>query len=225
MQQIEDFISNFTHELKTPMTAIMGYTKILKQDKYSNEDKEKALNYIYSETKRLEILNHKLLDLIGLSEDKIVISPIKTDLLFKEIESIAINRFFAIHIELDIAKQTILGDKELLITCIMNLIENAYKASDNDETIKIIGKIIKNKYKISIIDYGIGIKKEEIKRITEDFYMVDRSRSKKKNSYGLGLGLCTKILNFHNTKMHFKSKVNKGTEVSFCLEVVKNEEK
>lgn len=219
LKQREDFISNFTHELKTPMTSIMGYTKILKQDKYTKKDKEKALNYIYSETKRLEILSHKLLDLIGLSKDKIILSKINTKEFFEEIKDLANNRFPNISLNLDIKKETIIIDKELIITCIMNLVENAYKASDKDKKIKIIGQTILNKYKVSIIDNGIGIEKDEINRITEDFYMVDNSRSKKKDSYGLGLGLCTKILKFHNTKLNFESKKGKYTKVSFDLEV------
>ncbi len=217
----EDFISNFTHELKTPMTSIMGYARVLKYDKYSKEDKEKALSYIYSETKRLELLSHKLLDLIGLSEVKIIKNEINVKVLFQEIQNLAINRFPNIDLSLRIKEQIVLGDKELLITCIMNLIENAYKASDKDKRIKIIGKDFSDKYKISIIDNGVGIEKEEIERITEDFYMVDKSRSRSKGSYGLGLGICSKILKIHNTKLSFKSKVRKGTEVSFELEVKK----
>ncbi len=221
VKQREDFISNFTHELKTPMTSIIGYTKVLKQDKYSNEDKEKALSYICSETKRLEVFSHKLLDLIGLSEEKIVKENLNTKELFKEIESLIINRFSDINLNLDIKEQIVIGDKNLLITCIINLIENAYKASKDTKKINVIGETFKNKYKISVIDEGVGIKKEEIRRITEDFYMVDKSRSKKNGSYGLGLGLCTKILKNHNTKLNFKSKVGKGTIVSFELEVSK----
>jgi len=221
VKQREDFISNFTHELKTPMTSIIGYTKVLKQDKYSNEDKEKALSYICSETKRLEVFSHKLLDLIGLSEKKIVKENLNTKELFKEIESLIINRFSDINLNLDIKEQIVIGDKNLLITCIINLIENAYKASEDTKKINVIGETFKNKYKISVIDEGVGIKREEIRRIAEDFYMVDKSRSKKKGSYGLGLGLCTKILKIHNTKLNFKSKVGKGTIVSFELEVFK----
>ncbi len=225
VKQREDFISNFTHELKTPMTSIMGYTKVLKQNKYSQEDKEKALDYIYSETKRLETLSHKLLDLASLSEDKIILSDINTTEFFKEIKEIVSKRFQDLHLSLDIKEETILGDKELLTTCIMNLIENGYKASDKEKNIKIIGKSFENKYKIIIIDKGIGIKKEEIDRITEDFYMIDRSRSKRTGSYGLGLGIVSKILTFHHTKLNFKSKLNKGTEVSFDLEVTNIEKK
>ena len=225
VKQREDFISNFTHELKTPMTSIMGYTKVLKKDKYSKKDKEKALDYIYSETKRLEILSHKLLDLASLSEDKVILSDINTKEFFKEIKEIAIKRFQDLHLSLDIKEETILGDKELLTTCIMNLIENGYKASDKEKNIKIIGKSFKDKYKITIIDNGIGIKKEEIDRITEDFYMIDRSRSKRTGSYGLGLGIVSKILTLHHTKLNFKSELNKGTKVSFDLEVTNIHEK
>lgn len=225
VKQREDFISNFTHELKTPMTSIMGYTKVLKQNKYSKEDKEKALDYIYSETKRLEILSHKLLDLASLSEDKIILSDINTTEFFKEIKEIASKRFQDLHLSLDIKKENLLGDKELLITCIMNIIENGYKASDKEKNIKIIGKSFEDKYKITIVDKGIGIKKEEIDRITENFYMIDRSRGKITGSYGLGLGIVSKILTFHHTKLNFKSELNKGTEVSFDLEVANVEKK
>jgi signal transduction histidine kinase len=225
VKQREDFISNFTHELKTPMTSIMGYTKVLKKDKYSKEDKEKALDYIYSETKRLETLSHKLLDLASLSEDKIILSNINTTDFFKEIKEIASKRFQDIHINLDVKEETILGDKELLTTCIMNLIENGYKASDKEKNIEIIGKSFKDKYRITIIDNGIGIKKDEIDRITEDFYTIDRSRSKKTGSYGLGLGIVSKILALHHAKLNFKSELCKGTKVSFDLEMAENEEK
>lgn len=223
LKQREDFISNFTHELKTPMTSIIGFVKALKQDKYSDEDKEKALDYIYSETKRLDILSHKLLDLIGLSENQVDMSILDTSILFQEVKSLAFNRFPDIVLNLDVQKQNVFGDKELLVVCIMNLIENAYKASEESKDIKIVGKNLSDRYQISIIDKGIGIEKKEIKRIVEDFYMVDRSRSKKKGSYGLGLGLCSKILKLHNSELSFKSKVGKGTLVRFVLEV-KNEE-
>ena len=191
----------------------------------SKEDKEKALDYIYSETKRLEILSHKLLDLASLSEDKIILSDINTTEFFKEIKEIASKRFQDLNLSLDIKENTLLGDKELLTTCIMNLIENGYKASDKEKNIKIIGKSFEDKYKITIVDKGIGIKKEQIDRITEDFYMIDRSRSKRTGSYGLGLGIVSKILTFHHTKLNFKSELNKGTKVSFDLEVANVEKK
>ena len=107
---------------------------------------------------------------------------INTTDFFKEIKEIASKRFQDIHINLDVKEETILGDKELLTTCIMNLIENGYKASDKEKNIEIIGKSFKDKYRITIIDNGIGIKKDEIDRITEDFYTIDRSRSKKTGS-------------------------------------------
>lgn len=141
LKQREDFVSNITHELKTPMTSIMGYAKIWKQNKFNKQDKEKALNYIYSETKRLETLSHKLLELIGLKEEKINFDRINTKKLFKEIKDISTNRFQDINIVLEIKEETVLGDEELLITCIMNLIENAYKASETNKQLKSSGKL------------------------------------------------------------------------------------
>lgn len=221
----EDFVSNFTHELKTPMTSIMGYAKILKQDKYTKEDKEKALNYIYSESKRLEILSHKMLDLLELSAGQIELSTINTKKYFKKFEELATSRLNPIHLKLYIENCNILGDADLLTTCFMNLVENSKKASDETSEIKIVGKKKNGKYKISIIDKGIGIEDSELSRITESFYMVDRSRNKKKGGYGIGLSLCERIASLHNTNLKFESIVGKGTTVSLELEMIEYDTK
>lgn len=225
MRQREDFVSNFTHELKTPMTSIMGYAKVLKQDKYTKEDKEKAIDYIYSESKRLETLSHKLLDLLELSDGQINMALINTKEYFQEFEELAKARLNPINLKLDIENCDILGDVDLLTTCFMNLVENGKKASEENSEIKIVGKKQKDKYKISIIDKGIGMEDAELSRITESFYMVDRSRSKKKGGYGIGLSLCERIAKAHNTNLKFKSAIGKGTTVSLELEMVKYETK
>ncbi|MDE6141465.1 MAG: HAMP domain-containing histidine kinase, partial [Bacilli bacterium] len=225
VHQREDFVSNFTHELKTPMTSIMGYAKVLKQDKYTKEDKEKAIDYIYSESKRLETLSHKLLDLLELSDGQINMTTINTKEYFKEFEALAKARLNPINLKLDIENSNILGDADLLTTCFMNLVENGKKASEENSEIRIVGKKKKDKYKLWVIDKGIGIESKELSRITENFYMVDRSRSKKKGGYGIGLSLCERIAKLHNTNLTFESVVGEGTTVSLELEMVKNETK
>ena len=225
IKQREDFVSNFTHELKTPMTSIMGYAKVLKQDKYTKEDKEKALDYIYSESKRLETLSHKMLDLLELTETKISLSIINTREFFDSLLELANERLRPINIKMEIENRNIKADTDLLNTCLMNLLENAKKASSETAEIKIIGKSENKKYKVSIIDKGIGIEKKELSRITESFYMVDRSRNKKKGGYGIGLSLCERIAKVHNTNLKFESIVGEYTTVSFELEMSSNETK
>lgn len=216
----DEFVSNFTHELKTPMTSIMGYSKILKSNKYKDADKEKALNYIYSESKRLEILSHKLLDLLELSSGKIELKQMNTKHFFASLKDLALLRLGDMHLTMDVENKIVLGDEDLLNACFINLLENAKKASDEKTEIKIIGKEIENKYRVFISDKGEGIEEKELDRITESFYMVDRSRSKSKGGFGIGLSLCEKIAKLHQTSLKFKSKVGEGTTVFLDLEVV-----
>lgn len=215
----DDFVSNFTHELKTPMTSIMGYTKVLKSKKYKEKDKEKALDYIYSESKRLEVLSHKMLDLFKLSSGKIELKAIETKIFFYSFKNLALLRFGPINLTLDIEAKKVLGEEELLNVCFINLLENAIKASNKKSEIKIVGKEVKNKYQVFIIDNGEGIEEKELERITESFYMIDPSRSKSKGGYGIGLALCEKIANLHHTSLNFISQLGKGTMVSLELEV------
>ncbi len=219
LKQREDFIANFTHELKTPMTSIIGYTKILRQAKYSTEDKEKALNYIYSETKRLELLSHRLLELMELSANRIELQKIDAYELLQAALQLAEERLM-IEVHANVEHAYVLGERELLISCIMNLLENAKKASDNEINITLSGKKTDDGYQITISDHGIGMAQSELARIDESFYTVDKARSKKSGGYGLGLSLCTRILKLHDSELHIESEVGKGTDASFLLEIV-----
>lgn len=104
----------------------MGYTKILRQAKYTAADKEKALNYIYSETKRLELLSHRLLELMELSANRIELQKIDAYELLQEALQLAEERLM-IKIHCKAEHAYVLGEHELLISCIMNLLENAKK--------------------------------------------------------------------------------------------------
>lgn len=224
VKQREDFINGFTHELKTPMTVIMGYADLLRLKKCDEEISQKALNYIYSESKRLEKLSFKLMELMSLTEEKLELESIEVSSF---INNFVDNEDFNLtvnEIETDINKGYIKGDKELLEVVIRNLVENANKAEPKDNIIYIRGEVLGNKkYRISIIDKGKGIPKEHIARVTEDFYMVDKSRSRSNGGSGIGLSLVKKILEFHNTSLHIESKVGEGTIVYFDLKEAGNE--
>lgn len=223
VKQKNDFINGFTHEIKTPMTAIMGYADLLRLKKCDEEISKKGLNYIYFETKRLENLSFKLMELMSLTEDKIKMENIEvTDFLNKVIKSE--NNFMQdIKVELDLEKGIVVGDSELLEVVIRNLVENAKKAEPKDNKVLVKGENLEgNKYRISIIDKGKGIPKEHIKRVTEDFYMVDKSRSRKNGGSGIGLSLVKKILMLHKTDIYIESQENLGTIVYFELEEVES---
>lgn len=226
VKQREDFINGFTHELKTPMTVIMGYADLLRLKKCDEEISQKALNYIYTESKRLETLSLKLMQLMSLSDERLELEKIEVKSF---INNFVDNEDFNLtnnEIEIDTDKYYVKGDKALLEVVIRNLVENANKAEPKDNKIYIKGEIIGNKkYRISVSDKGKGIPKEHIARVTEDFYMVDKSRSRSNGGSGIGLSLVKKILEFHQSILHIDSKVGEGTTIYFDLKGAEDENK
>lgn len=133
IKQREDFINGFTHEIKTPMTAIIGYADMLRLKKCDEEVTKTALNYIYSEAKRLEILSHKLMNLMSLKTDKIEFEIVNVKEFFNKI--IAKEILSDIEIKIQVQEAEIRADKSLLEVVIKNLIENAKKAKPKDKIV------------------------------------------------------------------------------------------
>lgn len=218
IQAKDDFITGFSHEIKTPMTAIIGYSDLLRLKKCDEKVTATALHYIYSEAKRLEDLSYKLLALMELTEDRIEFVPV----LIKEFVQKVVRKMELeeIELELNLQEAKVKIDESLLEVVIRNLIQNAKKAEPKDKKIVILGKCLENhRYRICVIDKGIGIPKEHLERVTEDFYMVDKSRSRQNGGTGIGLSLCKKILEFHHSEIKIESEENVGTKVFFELEV------
>lgn len=226
VKQKDDFITGFTHELKTPMTAIMGYADMLRLKKCDEEVSQKALNYIYSEAKRLEKLSYKLMMLMSLSDEKIELKKVEIDNLINNVVSSENLALLENKVETQIENYSVLADSELLEVVIRNLVENANKSEPKDNKILIKGEILENKkYRISVIDKGKGIPAKHIERVTESFYMVDKSRNRANGGNGIGLSLVKKILELHDTKIVIQSEVDVGTTVYFDLKEAKNEDK
>ena len=220
----EEFITNFTHELKNPMTSIIGYADILRSGKYDKETNIKSANYIFHEAKRLETLAHKLMDLMELSNENIELEKIDVVCFMNNLYNDIHESLENIELKLEIEDGCIIADKVLLEDCLRNLIDNSKKANPKDKRIRVLGKKEKDKYRISVEDTGCGIPKEDLPRILESFYMVDKARARENGRNGIGLSICEKIANLHHTKLMIESELNKGTCVSFYLEVDKGEE-
>ena len=104
-----------------------------------------------------------------------------------------------------------------MLTAVLNLIDNACKASGEGSGVYVLGKNMQEYYGIAVVDYGVGIPEAELSKITEPFYMVDKSRSRKQGGAGLGLSLCQKIVELHGGKLRIDSKVQEGTRVTVFL--------
>lgn len=216
-KQQKDFVASFSHELKTPMTSIIGYADMLRSQELDEEDAFMAANFIYSEGKRLEALSLKLMDLVVLDKDDFK--------LMRGYSRKALGHVVAVvtpmleHAELtflyDIEQQIILYERDLLLTLVTNILDNARKASSPGKRIWLAGRKVNGRYRITVRDEGIGIPKEELSRITEAFYMVDKSRSRAQHGAGLGLAIANRIAGLHGSSLHFESEQGKGTTVWF----------
>ena len=218
-KQQKDFVANFSHELKTPMTSIIGYADMLRSAELDEEDAFMASNFIFSEGKRLEALSLKLMDLVVLDKDEFELVRGYARRVLGHVMAVVTPMLeqHGLTLVTDIEQHQILYEKDLLLTLITNLIDNARKASEPGKTIELSGRKQEGRYRITVTDHGIGIPQEELKRITEAFFMVDKSRSRAQHGAGLGLAIGNKIAQLHGSELHFESQVGVGTTVWFDL--------
>lgn len=204
-------IGSLAHELKTPMTGIQGYAELLQRVSLPPVKQADALHYIEEECIRLSRLSAKMLLLTDLSrEDTIEKSPCPVSSLFSQAKEVTHYRLKekGIRLQTDLEEDfSIQGDADLLLSFLTNLIDNACKASPPGSSIRLIGTVSG----IFVQDEGIGIPQDEIARITEPFYMVNKSRSRKQGGAGLGLSLCHQIARLHGGCLEIKSSPEEGT--------------
>lgn len=212
----EDFIAAFAHELKTPLTAIIGYADLLRSRKLDEEKHFLSSNYIYTEGKRLENMSFRLLDIIVTKREQIETQPIAAESLFQYLQDMFDGNTEQ-QVDIMFEPATVYGEVNLIKSVLLNLVDNACKASSQGGVIEVDGACREEGYLFQVRDYGVGIPEEELKKVTEAFYMVDKSRSRSKNGAGLGLALCVEILRLHNSVLKIESKVGEGTSISFCL--------
>ncbi|MCR4768349.1 MAG: HAMP domain-containing histidine kinase [Saccharofermentans sp.] len=215
----EQFMGSFAHELKTPMTSIIGYADLLRSQSLSGEEAQEAANYIFSEGKRLESLSFKLLDLLMMKKEDINLVP--TDMK-SIIENLTMHlqpvyRKNNISLQCRCAPGYCLTEPDLFRSVLNNLLDNARKALDNGGNILILGERVKGYYRIRVFDNGRGMPEEAIKHITEAFYRVDKSRSRAQGGVGLGLALCKEIIDIHKGTISFASREGNGTCVTVVL--------
>ena len=223
-QQQKDFTASFAHELKTPLTSIIGYADTLRSRKLPEEQQFEAASFIFSEGRRLETMSHSLLRLFSLENETPQMQRFSALALAKSVEeSMAYPmRQRQLVLELRVEDRILVGERSLLEILLYNLLDNARKASQPGSKITLLGVRTPDGYCFAVKDRGRGIPPEAIDRITEPFYMVDKSRSRAEGGAGLGLALSQRIAQLHGTKLHYESRVGRGTVVSFLLrEVVK----
>lgn len=213
----EEFVAAFAHELKTPLTAIIGYADMLRSHKLDEEKQFLSANYIYTEGRRLEAMSFRLLDIIVTRRQELELQNISAESLFFYLyDMYAASKNMDFHFTYD--EGTVRADANLIKSVLINLLDNACKASEAGSRIDVDGYKLENGYRFSVRDYGVGIPEEELSKITKAFYMVDKSRSRSRNGAGLGLALCAEILSLHGSRLEIESETGKGSCFSFVLQ-------
>ncbi len=220
-QQQQNFILSITHELKSPLSSIKLMSQTLAKHNLNNEQKDRLISNSLTEVNRLQNLVENVLlaakidnDKYGFVKNELNLSALINSLI-KTCET-ALNTKIESHIEKDIK---INADKSGMTSIIINLIENAIKYSDNNAFIEVLLKKENDKIIFKVIDNGIGIIREERKKIFTKFYRVGNEETRKSKGTGLGLYIVKKLVEFHNGHISVYANKPKGSIFEIIFEL------
>lgn len=227
VERQEIFVGNFAHELKTPLTSIIGYGDMLRSRQLSNEQIVNYAHLIVQEGKRLENMSMKLMDLIVLKKQDFTMYHISAITFFELIKNTLkpIMAQAQIHFMVDIEESDLWIEPDLMQTVFFNLLDNARKSVNQSGEISLIGKNHSNQYIVQVIDNGYGIHHKDLDKIKQAFYMADKSYSRSAGGAGLGLAITDEIIKLHRASLTIESTPDIGTTVTVCLKRGENDEK
>lgn len=218
------FISNISHDFRSPLTSIRGYVQAMTEGIIPPEDQAKYLNIILFETERLTKLTTDLLELNSFDKDNFLLNITDFDIhaaiasTIDTLEGTAKRKHIRFETELACdGPLPVSGDPDKIHQVLHNLIDNAIKFSHSDSRIFIRTRTRGEKVFVYVKDTGIGIPKESINHIWERFYKTDLSRGKDKLGTGLGLSISKEIINAHKQTINVVSTVGVGSEFVFTL--------
>ena len=211
------FTGSFAHEVKTPMTSIIGYADLIRGGTLDDEERREAASFIYTEGKRLERLSQKLLQLQLLQSEEITLSAAEPAALLSALaaEWEPVYRQQGVTLVCQGEEGSCLLEPELVKTLLINLWDNARKAGAKWITVR--AEMLPDGCRITVRDDGQGIPAEALSHLTEAFYRVDKSRARSLGGAGLGLSLCREIVSLHNGEIRFASEPERGTTVTVEL--------
>ena len=215
---------NLAHELRTPLTGMKGFADYLMTANCNEEERLIAAGYIQSETLRLNQLANKLLEISDLKHESCPLKPVSIEHLFDAVTNIE-------EPQLRLANQTlitnrsvsaVMGDFDLLVSFLVNCIDNAIHASGENDTIVLSAYEENHTAVLEVRDEGCGMSMEQTKNAFEAFYRSDKSRSREHGGAGLGLSLCKHIAESLDAKLNLYSKMNEGTKIQIILQLSNN---
>lgn len=225
----QEFFTNASHELKTPLTSIRGYSELLRQHAITDPDQiDHCLDCVLKESDHMTKLINDILTISKLEAKDYVVqkSHIKLkDLLENVLNSLSVQAK-AMNLDIDASCEnvTVYANLDHIQGILYNLISNAIKYNKPNGKIIIIIKERLDNILIKVMDTGIGISKEDQEKVFQRFYRVDKQRSKIVAGTGIGLAIVKHIVQFYNGSILLKSKENEGTSIEISLPIMVNEE-
>ena len=216
-----EFSANVSHELKTPLTSISGYAEIMKDGLVRPEDMQHFSEKIYQEASRLIMLVEDIIKLSRLDEGRVELEKEEVDLyeLSREIISRLAPQAAKNRVRLELTGESVkyTGIRQILDEMIYNITENAIKYNNPGGKVSVwAGNTLQGK-KVVVTDDGIGIPEDQIDRIFERFYRVDKSHSKERGGTGLGLSIVKHGVILHHGEVHVESKLGEGTRIELVF--------
>ena len=208
------FVADLTHELKTPLTSMIGYADLLRSGELDDSRRRTAAEAIYHESTRLESLSRQLLALQGLQANGVVLENVRVSAVFSDVTRSLPDAVLDMDAPAEAAVQ---AERVLLGDLLRNLVLNALHAAPKDGTVHLRCEDAGECWRLTVRDTGCGIPTEALPHLTEAFYRVDKARARADGGSGVGLALCAEIAAAFGTKLEFESTPDVGTTVSILL--------
>lgn len=203
-EERQALIDALAHEMRTPLTAILGGARLLQQSRLSGSQQSELLDTMAREASRLSTMDERLLLLTRLDHEAPAFAPFDSQAMARE----ALSVFDGVRLEGDDA--VFVGERELTILLLRNLVVNAQRAGGKEAV-----RVTLHPDGFDVTDYGCGMTKEQIARAFEPFYKADKARTRRAGGAGLGLPLCRKIARLHHGKLNMESEIGRGTRVCY----------
>ncbi|WP_353095660.1 HAMP domain-containing sensor histidine kinase [Tissierella praeacuta] len=212
-------LDNLTHEMRTPLTSIQGFSEYLMRTNATEKDRLVALTHINEEANRLKQLINKMFDLMTLKKESLNIVKLNSGEIFNTIRKIEFQKLKEMNIDLKVNIETdyFYGDEQLILVLLTNLVDNAINASKDNTRIEVAIYTKDEKTIIKISDQGQGIDSKDLPNIFQPFYKPDKNRPAIYRGAGLGLSLCKKIVDLHKGSIEVKSQKDIGTKIYISL--------
>lgn len=209
-------VDNLAHELRTPLTAMRGHAQYLRDARAPEAQRVKAATHILNATERMHDLVHKLLDLAVVRNGRSDLQGVDVADLLHQVELMTLaqrsERRIALHVTCQVASP-LAGDPTLLQSLLVNLVDNAAKASAPDASIRLSAYVSGDRPVLEVRDHGIGMDESQLALAGEPFYRADPARSRASGGIGLGLALCREIARLHGAALDMVSRPGRGTTV------------